>query len=365
VWAGIDPLGASDGRIALYLSDHEAALARPARIAEGELAAKIRALLERRGAVFFAEIARECGGFPAEALEALWDMVWSGEVTNDTIEPLRSRIRAAGGETSRRSRVRAQSERRMTRVGPPGSEGRWSLRASRAPRADVTTNRAALARALLERYGIVTRETAHGESIEGGFGAVYEILKAMEEAGRVRRGYFVEGRGGAQFAVPGADDRLRAMRDASDDARTLVLAATDPANAYGASLPWPESNVAARPQRAAGALVVLRNGALLAWVGRSEQSLLTFLPTEEGARTDATRALARALGDLVVHGHGRRALLVTEIDGEDASKSALAEHFVGAGFTKSARGLQMRGSREEERRMPLEETRLARWPAPR
>jgi ATP-dependent Lhr-like helicase len=364
VWAGIDPLGASDGRIALYLSDHEAALARPARVAEGELAAKIRALLERRGAVFFAEIARECGGFPGEALEALWDMVWSGEVTNDTLEPLRSRIRAAGGEPSRRSRMRAQAERRAARVGPPGSEGRWSLRASRAPRADVTTSRAALARALLERYGIVTRETAHGESIEGGFGAVYEVLKAMEEAGRVRRGYFVDGRGGAQFAIPGADDRLRAMRDASEDAPLLVLAATDPANAYGASLPWPESTAAARPQRAAGALVVLRDGALLAWLGRSEQPLLTFLPAEPAPRAEAARAVARALGDLVARDRRRRAVLVTSIDGDDAAKSALAEHFVAAGFSKSTRGLLMRAKTDDDRRAP-DRTPLARWPMPR
>ena len=357
VWAGIEPIGPSDGRIALYLADHEAALARPARIAEGALAEKIRALLERRGAVFFAEIARDVGGFPADTLEALWDMVWCGEVTNDTLEPLRSRMNASGGETTRRTRMRAQQQRRAVRAGPPGSEGRWSLRASRwVERAEPTAHRAALARVLLERYGIVTRETAQAEGIAGGFGAVYEVLKAMEDAGRVRRGYFIAGRGGAQFALPGADDRLRAFRDASDedenDARgpaTIVLAATDPANAFGATLPWPESRATARPQRAAGALVVIRDGMLLGWLGRSEQPLLTFLPAEEPARSIAARALAKALGDLAARGR-RRALLVTSIDGEDAAKSALAEHLVAAGFGASSRGLLMRGREERDAR---------------
>src|SRR6185436_11174826 len=136
-------------------------------------------------------------------------------------------------------------------------------------RASETQRRAALARSLLERYGVLTREAVHAEGIIGGFSAVYEVLKAMEEAGRVRRGYFVAGLGATQFALPGADDRLRALRDRSEAPFTTVLAATDPANPYGAALAWPErpaedGAASARPQRAAGASVVLVDGALVA-----------------------------------------------------------------------------------------------------
>src|SRR5262249_43424115 len=154
----------------------------------------------------------------------------------------------------------------------------------------------------------------HAEGIEGGFSAVYEVLKAMEDAGRVRRGYFLGGRGATQFALPGAEDRLRALRDPSGDARrTIVLAATDPANPYGASLPWPgarpqEADAEARPQRAAGAVVVLHDGALLGWLARSGESLVTFIggarvgEGEAAAEADPGRAglartLTRALGE--------------------------------------------------------------------
>jgi ATP-dependent Lhr-like helicase len=344
VWAGLEPLGASDGRVALYLADHEPALARPVVEAPGPVAAALRETLSRRGAVFFADLARAVGGFPAGVLEALWAMVWAGEVTNDTLEPLRSRGHAAAGETTRRQRTRPAA--RAPRTGPPGSEGRWSLRAARwgAP-VPETDRRAALARALLDRYGVVTRESAHAEGIEGGFSAVYEVLKALEERGRVRRGYFVAGRGGAQFALPGADERLRAMRDPDEAAPTLVLAATDPANAYGATLDWPASPEGTQqPQRAAGAVVVVRDGELLGWLGRAGRALLTFLPEGDPARSTAARALARALATT---GAGARALLVSTIDAEPATSSALAGVFVDAGFFATARGLMRRVERPD------------------
>jgi ATP-dependent Lhr-like helicase len=338
VWAGVETLGASDGRIALFPAEQEPLLARATTPVEGPLAASIRELLSRRGAVFFADIARAVGGFPNDALEALWKMVWAGEITNDTLEPLRSRTQAAASE-SRRSHPRHP---RAPRTGPAGSEGRWSLRASRwAAAPGDTDRRAALARALLDRYGVVTREAAHAEGVAGGFAAVYDVLKALEDQGRVRRGYFVEGRGGAQFALPGADERLRSHRDADPAAATLVLAATDPANAYGGVLDWPSGTTESRPQRAAGALVVLRDGELLGWMGRGEHPVLTFLPDEEPARTEAARALAGALAGRV-DSAGLRALLISTLDGVAATDSPLAGVFLDAGFSPTAQGLQRR-----------------------
>jgi ATP-dependent helicase Lhr and Lhr-like helicase len=335
VWAGLEPLGTNDGRIALYRADREALLDRVALPVEGPVAERVRALLERRGAVFFAEVAREAGGFPGQVLDVLWQMVWAGEVTNDTLEPLRSRARATAEEPSMRSRARHP---RAPRTGPPGSEGRWSLRSARTrERPSDTDRRAALARALLDRYGVVTREAAHAEGVAGGFAAVYDVLKALEDQGRVRRGYFVEGLGGAQFALPGADERLRSFRNADPAAPAVILAATDPASAWGALLEFPATvEGAPRPQRSAGALVVLQDGALLGWLGRAGQALITF--STEG---QALRELARALGALVDQGE-RRALLIASVDGVEAAASPAAAAFVAAGFVSTAGGLQKR-----------------------
>src|SRR5213076_545339 len=116
------------------------------------------------------------------------------------------------------------------------------------------------ATALLERYGVVTREGVAAEDFGGGFSAVYHVLKAMEEAGRIRRGYFVAGLGAAQFALPAAVDLLRSMRELPDAPRTAVLAATDPANPYGGIVKWPEivaADVGRGPTRSVGSLVIL------------------------------------------------------------------------------------------------------------
>jgi ATP-dependent helicase Lhr and Lhr-like helicase len=176
---------------------------------------------------------------------------------------------------------------------------------------------------------------------------VYDVLKALENQGRVLRGYFIEGRGGAQFALPGADVRLRAHREGSDEALPLVLAATDPANAYGAILDWPASRCDARPQRTAGAVVVLHDGALLGWLGRGDHRLLTFLPEDEPARTGAAIRLARGLASRL-EGSSLRALLVSAIDGVDAAQSPLASSFVEAGFVATSRGLFARSRRKPE-----------------
>jgi ATP-dependent Lhr-like helicase len=350
-WAGVEPLGPSDGRIALFLAEDEALLAPTPKKTEGELAEKIRALLERRGAIFFPEIASAAGGYPAEVLDVLWSMVWAGEVTNDTLEPLRSLAEAASGKDRTRGRPGHRAPRRNAL---PGSEGRWSLRAARLGTAPTETERrAALTRALLERYGVLTREAVHAEGIEGGFSAVYDVLKALEDAGRVRRGYFLAGRGATQFALPGADDRLRALREPSESPKATIVASTDPANPYGATLPWPvrraegegESETR-RPQRAAGAIVILYDGALVGWLGRGADSLLTFLPADEPLRARASAALASALADLVEAGE-RRALLLATIDGEPAAKSTLSPSLHEAGFRVSREGWLRRRSEAE------------------
>jgi ATP-dependent Lhr-like helicase len=309
--------------------------------ADGKLAASIRELLERRGALFFSDLVQETGAFPRDLVDALWDLVWAGEVTNDTLAPLRAYVRGSAGGSERRRFVGRSF--RSRRAGPPGSEGRWSLLPS--PRAGSlvpteTERRTALTTSLLERYGVLTREAVHAEDVPGGFSAVYPVAKAMEEAGRVRRGYFVAGLGAAQFALPGADDRLRSLREPSEEAQTLVLAANDPANPFGAALAWPERE-GTRPQRAAGAQVILHDGRLLAWLGRAERNLLTFLPESEPERTESAKALAAALAALVSGGR-RRALLVGKIDGEDPARSPLAPFLRETGFLPGSRGYLMR-----------------------
>jgi ATP-dependent Lhr-like helicase len=339
VWAGVEPIGSNDGRIALYLADHEALLARTSVPIETEQAAAIRAALARRGAVFFSEIQRETGGFPNDVLNTLWDMVWAGEVTNDSLEALRSLLRPASSKRDGRG-GRLRASRRSTQARLPGSEGRWSLRHARWGDAPSDTDRrAALARSLLERYGVVTREVAHAEGLDGGFSSVYEVLKAMEAAGRIRRGYFVAGHGGVQFALPGADEDLRGQRVLKDDApQAQVLSAVDPANPYGALLPWPEreTDAAGRLARAAGAYVVLHEGALAAYLQRAGGALTTF--TLEPSRTRA-RAIAQALATWARSQAWRRAFQLAVIDGAPAANHAFSPEFREAGFTPAAGGL--------------------------
>jgi ATP-dependent Lhr-like helicase len=372
IWRGLEPLGPHDGRIALYLPDQYPLLAPPVTEAAGELVSEVRRRLATRGALFFSDLQAETGAFSEDLLAALWTMVWAGEVTNDTLAPLRALI---AEPEARRHRSFRGRQFRSRRAGPPGSEGRWSL----LPRLDSATpaikgeapsetkRRTALANQLLERYGVLTREAVHAEGIGGGFSAVYEVLKAMEERGRVRRGYFVAGLGATQFALPGTDERLRALRQTPDEVRTLVLAATDPANPYGAALPWPEppngksevrgpkcgeeaglqaEGLAApgtRPQRAAGAQVVLHQGALVAWIPRTRRNLLTFLPDPEPERRHAAEAIARALARLV-ETEQRRAVLVSLVNGKPVAGSFLSRFLTEAGFTSGSHGYLKRRS---------------------
>ncbi|MEO9255956.1 MAG: DEAD/DEAH box helicase, partial [Tepidiformaceae bacterium] len=228
---------------------------------------------------------------------------------------------------------------------PPESAGRWSLTPT-LPEATTSTATArahSLATTLLDRYGVVTRESVAAEGITGGFSAVYPVLKAMEEGGRIRRGYFVEGLGAAQFALRGAVDRLRAEREVQDDPEVHVLAATDPANPYGAAVPWPRRDDQQRRslQRAAGAFVVLVNGEPLLYLERGGRSVVT-LPAFDGDHT----SLAIAALSTVAHDTAGRGLNIERIDGEPAADSPHAQAFRAAGFASGYRGLTYRAPRE-------------------
>ena len=255
--------------------------------------------------------------------------MWAGEVTNDSFAPLRAFVGSAPTRAARSSRKPRLGS--LTVLGPPKAQGRWSLVEADLPAAEVTTtDRArALAGALLERHGVLTREAVRGEGHPGGFAAVYPVLRALEEAGRVRRGYFVSGLGGAQFALPGAVDRLRARP--ADEGRgpgRLVLAATDPANPYGVALPWPAADGDARPRRVAGAYVVLLDGLASLYLERGGRGLVALRPFDGRWEEDAVTALAT----LVEGGRPRRLSL-------ERYPPELQPALRQAGFVPSPKGL--------------------------
>ncbi len=330
VWRGVERIGDKDARIALYLADHYAELAPARGHVEGELADRVRALLETAGAQFFSELVAKTRAFANDLVAVLWALVFSGEISNDTPAPLRSLL-AGDRPATKSARGRFRSRRR----GPPGSEGRWSLLPDPEALATVTERRTALARQLLARYGVLTREAVEAESLPGGFSSIYPILKAMEERGRVRRGYFLADLGATQFAMAGADDRLRALAGASAGP-AILLAATDPANPYGACIPWPPRE-GAHPQRAAGAQVILQNGELLAWVGKSETSLLTFTGDDLTRATAVAEALARW-----ARSGERNAVMIERIDGAPVKETAWPERLEAAGFRRISRGYLIR-----------------------
>ena len=349
VWIGSGASGATDGRVRLYFRDQVAALA-PAPVdvptepsSRSALHEVLLAQLERSGASFWTDLVRAASDAgqsydDASVLAALWDLVWAGEVTNDSLAPVRSfiggsRTRIAGGRGPARGRPRPG---RLARLGPPAGAGRWSLvRALTQPRPDATVIAHARAQQLLERYGVLTRESALGEGVAGGFAGVYPVLNELEARGQVRRGYFVAGLGAAQFALPGAVDRLRTERVADDPHRAatspvaaLVLAATDPAQPFGAALPWPPT--AFRPGRAGGAHVVLHEGALCAYLERGGKSVVTF--------GDDHSLWAAAVVERKVSGRVKR-IELTKIDGVPVREHAAASALRAAGFVDSYRGL--------------------------
>ena len=332
VWVGAGSLGAQDGRVALHRRDRIALRADPPEVPEDldELPRKLLGHLEIRGASFFTDLVGAYSNVePKDLLAALWDLVWAGLVTNDTFAPLR-------GLGARQS-----AGRRRAQAVPSSAAGRWSLVASLLV-ADTSATERAHARAvgLLERYGVAARETTALESIRGGWSTVYPVLRAMEEAGKVRRGHFVDGYSGAQFAFAGAVDRLRAARLPDESSETRVLAATDPAQPFGALLPWPQAtSERARPRRAAGSRVVSADGLALAWLERSGRRLWSFV-VPEGEALEVAPRVAVALRSLFAD-RGRGVVRIDEIDGAPAERSAWADAFVSAGFRAGYKGLEL------------------------
>lgn len=317
VWVGVEPLGDRDGRVAIYLTDHLPLLRAPSELPEHP----VIDYLARHGASFFTQIHTAIGGFPNDLIDQLWDLVWKGAVTNDTFHALRA--------FARRARSGARPQFRSRRTVPATTQGRWSL--VPPSNANVTERAKTIAQQWIARYGVVIREVAAVESVPGGFSAIYPVLKAMEEAGRVRRGYFVASLGATQFATAGALDLLRSFRDEPEQPETVMLAATDPANPYGALVKWPAQGLT----RSVGARVVIVNGALACYVSRGEKELKVFLPEDEPSRSIVGREIARAMASLVEEGV-RRALLFTEVE------DPIAPFLIEAGFKRTSTGYQKR-----------------------
>ena len=300
VWVGAGALGRNSGRVALLFREDARFLGPPPFKGESPAEPAHDAIRERlsQGAAFWTDLLADLGEVePAELQEALWDLAWAGEVTNDAFAPLRA-PKLSVAKTDRHAGRRFARRRRP---GAPQVQGRWSLTGplfagapSHGPRMR------AISELLLERHGIVTREAVLAEGIPGGFAGLYAELANLETLGTARRGYFVEGLGGAQFALPAAIERLRGLRS-DEPAGALVLAATDPANPYGATLPWPkrednESN--RRPARVPNAYVVTLDSEPALYVERGGKGLLGAAgsPTRSGCGRRSRRSRTRCAG---------------------------------------------------------------------
>ncbi|MEU8376772.1 ATP-dependent helicase [Micromonospora sp. NPDC048894] len=359
VWAGSGAISGGDGWITLAYADVAPLLLPPPddTFAGTPLHAAVLDALADGQALFFRPLSDRVGSDDDTALTAvIWDLVWAGQLTNDTLAPLRAALGAGGAHRSRPAAPRTRYRRPgrvalPSRGGPPTVAGRWSRLPERDT--DPTRRAAALADLLLDRHGVVTRGAVVAEQVVGGFAAVYPVLAALEERGAARRGYFVEGLGAAQFAVPGAVDRLRALAEPTDrgrgrgDGPTVVLAATDPANPYGAALSWPERAVDSgddaapgtghRAGRKAGSVVVLVGGDLALYVERGGRTILSFT-----AEPDALAAAGKALAD-AVHSGALGAMSVERADGGAVHSSPLRDALAAAGFRATPRGLRLRG----------------------
>ncbi|MFE0004045.1 Lhr family helicase [[Kitasatospora] papulosa] len=362
VWAGAGALPGKDGWLSVYLADSAPLLLPPPHpLEETALHQSVLTALSGGYGLFFRQIADQVRATThpdctdPQLADALWDLVWSGRLTNDTLAPLRSLLGSGrtAGSTAHRARRNVPrgrygsltaAARPTSRTGPPTVSGRWSRLPSAVP--EPTHRAHALARTLLDRHGVVTRGAVQAEGVEGGFSAVYRVLAAFEDSGQARRGYVVEGLGAAQFAMDGAVDRLRAASTARDRAdpgsapRALVLAAADPANAYGAALPWPESPDGAghKPGRKAGALVVLVDGELTLYMERGGKSLLAW-PTDPADPT--LHAAAQALASAARAGT-LGTVTVERTNGVSSLTSPLGKTLEAAGFLATPRGLRLR-----------------------
>ncbi len=355
VWVGVEPLGTSDGRIALYLTDHLPKLYRAPVVDEAGLPEKEKKLLEHlraNGASFFAALNQAAGGgFPQETVDALWSLAWRGLVTNDGFFGLREVTRPVD-KRMRRALVDGRAAFRSRRTTPPSAEGRWSLVSSRfvAAGASPTEWAHATAQQLLTRYGVVTREVAMAEDVPGGFTMLHDVFGSFEESGRVRRGYFVTGVGAMQFALPPVLDLLRAARSRpmGDAPEVLSLSAIDPANPYGALLPWPalegtEGGKRLTPMRMVGASVVLVDGRLAAWLSKGGRQALVWLPESEPERGRTADVVAARLAQTARRAVERKTgMLLGEVNGEPAHESVLADALERSGFVRTSSGFQMR-----------------------
>ncbi|MGY2743823.1 Lhr family ATP-dependent helicase [Arthrobacter sp. UYCu723] len=376
LWSGAGSLPGNDGWVSLHLADSAELTLNPAvEFEPGD--AQLRLLDHLRnngGGYFFRQLAEIAGGMDSvlsdqDVVSALWDLAWAGRITGDTFAPVRALI--AGGHTAHRQVSRAPRARapRLSRLGrshgtgllgspgltggrygsvtgsaptPPLAAGRWS--ALPAPELDPTIHARATAELLLDRYGVVTRGSVMAENILGGFGLMYKVLARLEEAGRCRRGYFIEHLGAAQFAVPATVDRLRSYAEDTQlqkpEPSALALAATDPANPYGAALPWPALNVEAgtghRPGRKAGALVVLVDGDLVLYVERGGKTLLVFSDD-----TEILAAAGAALVRLVTRGAVDK-LIMEKVNGHGILDTPVAAALAQAGAYSTPKGLRIR-----------------------
>lgn len=381
LWSGAGALPGNDGWVSMHLADSADLTLNPSIEYEpGDAQQRLLDHLRNNGGgYFFRQLTDVAGGMDSvlsdqDVVSALWDLAWAGRITGDTFAPVRALI--AGGHTAHRQVARAPRSRapRLSRLGrshgtgllgssgsgspglsggrygsssgaaatPPMAAGRWS--ALPLPELDATIHARATAELLLDRYGVVTRGSVMAEQILGGFGLMYKVLARLEEAGRCRRGYFIEHLGAAQFAVPATVDRLRSYSEDSQLAKpepvALALAATDPANPYGAALPWPALNEEAgtghRPGRKAGALVVLVDGALILYVERGGKTLLAFSGDEA-----ILSAAGAALVGVVTRGAVDK-LIMEKVNGHDILDTPVAKALAAAGAYSTPKGLRIR-----------------------
>jgi ATP-dependent Lhr-like helicase len=324
-------VGAGLDRVAVYFREDAPALGRvtAAERPEGEVHDRIREVLGK-GAEFWFDLLAAAELEAEQALPALWDLVWAGEVTNDAWTPLRAGRRYGAPRPQRRPR--RFSRRRSTAI--TATQGRWSLADRLFPGAP---DRRAFAELLLERQGIVTRDGVRAEGVSGGYSAVYGELKALETLGLSRRGYFVEGLGGAQFALGGAVERLRELRPKEgEEAEAFVIAAGDPAQPYGAALPWPK-RAGGRAARVAGAQVVLLGGEPALFVERGGRSIVSLREPDEEWLRPALAALVEHVKDK----RGKR-LAVERFDGEPVGETELMPLLLEAGFLAGPRRAVLR-----------------------
>ncbi len=362
LWAGAGSLPGKDGWVSLYLADAAPLLLpQPHPLELSALHESVLTALAPGYGLFFRQIADQVratthpDATDPQLADAVWELAWSGRLTNDTLSPLRSLLgsgRTAGSTAHRAKRTVPRGRygsltagaRPASRTGPPTVSGRWSLLPPVEP--EPTHRAHALARTLLDRHGVVTRGAVAAEGVEGGFSATYRVLSAFEDSGQARRGYVVEGLGAAQFAMDGAVDRLRAAATARERSeahaapQAVVLAAADPANAYGAALPWPEppDGASHKPGRKAGSLVVLVDGELTLYMERGGKTLLSWATDPDAPSLHAAAAAlayaarAGALGTVTVE----------RANGVPALTSPLSRPLEQAGFLATPRGLRLR-----------------------